>query len=395
MNVLLINATDDNGGGASRVAMDIFNGIKERGEKTTMFVGNKTSNNPEIHKINKPKWRSIASHLLANDSKFFNTDKIIKTPEFTNADIVHAHNLHGWYFNLETLQLISEQKPIVWTLHDMWAITPHCAYAFDTECQNGFFPCPSRQIYPSILWPNEKYLMKQKRNYYLNTKMHLVTPSQWLADKVSQSILNDKALTIIPNGIDTDIFAPQDQKEARKKLNLPINKKIVLFIAHGGLKNEFKGGIYVKEMAKRYMNNSEIIFVCVGGDKECQYENIFERQSINNKTTLREYYSSADVLLFPSTAENFPLVILEAMACGLQIVAFDVGGVKEAIVSKEYGYLAMQKNIDDLYHGIDLLLTRSEAERSSSRLHCRNRAVTEYSLTTMVERYINLYTSLL
>jgi len=154
----------------------------------------------------------------------------------------HCDYLHGRFFNLRTLEKMSQLKPVVWTLHDEWAITPHCAYTLEgTKLKNGLYVCPSLDTQPRLLWDNTAKLAERRLEIYTHSKLHIVTPSKWLLDRVNQTALGAQPQTLIPNGIDTNIFIQTDQASAREKLNLPLDKKIVLFLAVAGKANTWKG----------------------------------------------------------------------------------------------------------------------------------------------------------
>src|SRR3989338_11326724 len=187
LNILQINTTDQKGG-AAKVAYRLKNGLKKLGHETSMFVGRKYTNDENIFILNDLKSfgqrvRKKLAYYLANDIDLFNSDKIIKTEVFKKADIIHCHNLHSYYFNLNTLKKISKLKPIVWTFHDMWPITPHCAHSFDGPFKNGFWQCPSLEIFPPLKWHNEKYLEKRKRDIYRQSDFQIAVPSMWLKNK--------------------------------------------------------------------------------------------------------------------------------------------------------------------------------------------------------------------
>jgi hypothetical protein len=180
MNILQIN-TMDTGGGAAKICFTLKHNSEMLGHKTSMFVKLKYSKEPNIFianwpnplvkiikKITKKDVGSFLANkirpLLANDIDFFKTDKILDTQEFKDADIIHCHNLHGNYFKLETLVKMSRLKPIVWTLHDVWAITPYCGRIYSDDQSDGFFKCQNFSDDDSgLLWNNESYLKKRKK----------------------------------------------------------------------------------------------------------------------------------------------------------------------------------------------------------------------------------------
>ena len=398
MHILEIS-TADMRGGAAKVAYLLKNGLEERGHPTSMFVGRKYSNDQNVHLLNDVrsftgKVRRKLAYYLANDIDVFSSNHILKTEEFKKTDIIHCHNLHSNYFNLGTLQKISRLKPVVWTFHDMWPITAHGAHAFDGKLkESGFFASPSLDIYPPIAWHNEKYLEKRKKEIYERSNFHIVTPSQWLANKVSQSILKDKPLTVIYNGIDLETFKPMAQEKARLDLGLPLNKKIILIVAKRGQSNPWKGGSYAQEIIKIYKNRPDIHFIDLGGDKNDPGSNIKTINYVNDGKTLSKYYSSADMLLYPSIADNCPLVVLEAMACGLPVVAFNTGGIPELVEHKKTGYIAEYKNSEDLKTGLESMLQLPDHEFQKMRELSRDNAIKRFDIKTMADKYLELYQS--
>ena len=271
MNVLQIN-TADTKGGAAKVAYSLKKELEKKGHATSMFVGRKYSDEENVKLLNdvrsfSGRIRKKMAFYFANDMDVFSSDRILKTPEFKKADIVHCHNLHSNYFNLNTLEKISAVKPVVWTFHDMWPITAHCGHAFDGALKsNGFFTCPSLDIYPPIAWHNEKYLEKRKDEIYKNSNFYIVTPSKWLANKVKESALKNKPISVIYNGVDASIFKSQNKQECRELLGLPKNKKIILIVAKGGQLNPWKGSNYAQEPIRALKDNPTAFFVDLGGN---------------------------------------------------------------------------------------------------------------------------------
>lgn len=398
MRVLQINASDSLVGGASRVAMDLMQGYSQSGVDVEMFVGTKFSTNSNIYQIPKSFVAKLLSFILANDIDFFSTDYIIDTPSFASADIIQCHNLHGWYFNLDTVRKMSVQKPVVWTLHDMWSVTPHCSYAIGCGAKDGFYSCPSLKVYPSLLWHNEKHLIRRKREIYQNAEFSIVVPSFWLKNILQKSMLKEKEIRVIYNGVDTKVFKPRGKAMARYELGLPADKKIVLFLSSLGKANMFKGGQYLEAIARKYSQREKVIFLCVGNKPKNQSKdesNIIYLDKTSDKSLLSNYYSASDVFLFTSLADNFPLVILEAMACGLPVVAFDVGGVKEAVEHQKNGYIAEYKNLDDLAKGLEYIFGLNPDEYRAISEFNRRKVEENYTLEIMTNNYLNYYQEIL
>ncbi len=396
MNILQIN-TVDNRGGAAKIAYLLKQGLAKKGHETHMLVGRKYSSDNNVNLITDMmsfpgKVRRKLAYWLANDIDIFYSEKLLKTAEFKNANIVHLHNLHSNYFNLGILKKISALKPVVWTLHDMWPLTSHCAHAFDGKIQsNGFFACPSTDIYPPIAWHNEKYLEKRKSEIYKNSEFQIVTPSKWLQVKVKESILKDKPLSVIYNGVNTSSFKPYDRRICRKELGLPENKKIILVVAKKGRSNPWKGGNYAQNIIKNFANRPDVFFVDLGGNSEQDSTHLKTVGYVSDMIVLAKYYSAADILLYPSIADNCPLVVLEAMACGLPVCAFQTGGIPELVGHKIHGYLAEYKNEKELKNGLEYLLNLPFNEIEKMKANSVGKVRDSFTTSKMVDQYLSLY----
>jgi len=416
LNIVYINQLDERGG-AANLAHALMYSIKQMGNDVSMFVGKKVSKDPSVYLIQKPFFiskfvkkitgRDIERFLKEKIYKIFPTDinfsnirNLFESKEYKEADIVHCHNLHAGFFNLKAFQKISKEKKLIWTLHDMWAITYGTAHTYSDKIENGFYELPSNEKHPyyNDLVKNKKYLKNKKRQIYDKSHFHLVVPSVWLKNKVEKSLLGDKPIHLIHNGIDNKTFKRFDKKESREKLNLPLDKKIITFLADGGEANSGKGWKYVENIIDYFKEKPDIVFMCIGrrsSQKKQSGKKIIFIDYISDKKTLAEYYSASDIFLFTSIAENFPLVILEAMACGLPIVSFDVGGVKEAVIHNKNGYISKYCDVSDTIRGIESIQNLMEAERDKMSQDSIRRISENFSLDIMTEKYIELYKSLM
>lgn len=397
MNILQITANDIKGG-AAKVAHSLKKKLQEGGQKVSMFVGWKYSNDKDVFLINKPdslaqRMRRKLTYFLANDIDIFQSDQILKTEQFKEADLIHCHILHSYYFNLNTLARISKLKPVIWTMHDMWAITPHCAHAFDGELKDGFFQCSDLDIYPPIAWHNEKYLTRKKRRIYQNSNFHIVVPSLWLKNKIEKSVLKDKPITLIYNGVDTNIFKPHSKQKLRQELNLPPDKKIILSVIKHGEKNPWKGGNYVREAIDHFKDREDVLFVSLGkiSEGKGQVKNL---PIIESQEKLAKYYSAADILLYPSVADNCPLVVLEAQASGLPVISFKTGGIPEIVRHKKTGYIAEYKNKTDLIKGVNYILGLTNTQQEQFKKEAVLRVKENFTLDKMVDSYLRVYRDL-
>ncbi len=392
MNILIIGTTDILGG-AAKVSWEIKKAAEKKGHTVSMFVADKRSNDPSVQVIPRQTWRKYVGLLLGTD-KLPRTDWILDTPEYKNADIIHCHNLHGRFFNLGTLVKMSQEKTIIWTLHDEWAITPHCAYTLEgTKMKNGLYVCPSINTQPRILWNNTKKLASDRLYVYQTAKnLHVVSPSLWLKHRVEKTPLGSHTQYHIPNGIDTKAFVGSDQTEARKKLALPLDKKIILFLAVDAKNNTWKGWKYTQKVIDHFSKDTDTVFLSVGNlVKHEQEKNVLYRGHVASPQELALYYSAADALLFTSIAENFPLVILEAMSCGLPVVTFDVGGVKEVLVHKEQGYVGPYQSVPDLIRGVQWVLALSNSEKTKLSQSAAGKVREKYDVSNMTNAYLRLY----
>ena len=398
MRILQIN-TNDMKGGAAKVAWRLQEGVRERGHTAQMLVGKKYSRDDQVHlirpysRLRERIYRKL-SYWLANDLDLFPSGHILRQPYFTAADIIHCHNLHSNFFNLGILPKMAAQKPLVWTLHDMWPITAHCAHSYDEGISSGFWQCPALEGYPPIAWHNEKYLENKKRSIYAQTPMHIVVPSHWLKEKVEQSILRDKPIQVIYNGIDTRIFKPMEQSAARRRLDLPQDKIIILFLAKRGQSNPGKGGQHAYAAMDALAHEKNLFFIDLGGDEDARDENILRKSFVTNEETLAAYYAAADIFLYPWLAESFGLVVAEALACGLPVVSFAAGALPELVDHQKTGYIARYADMQDLISGIRWLLGRSEYERRKMRDNAVAKISSGFTIDHMTRQYIELYEKL-
>jgi len=208
--------------------------------------------------------------------------------------------------------------------------------------------------------------------------------------------LKDKPISVIYNGVDTNIFKPlrSDLHKLRSDLGLPQDKRIILIVAKKGQSNPWKGGNYAQEVIKTLKNRPDAFFVDLGGDTNKTAKNVKTVSFIASQETLAKYYSSADILLYPSIADNCPLVVLEAMACGLPVVSFNTGGIPELIEHKTNGYIAEYKNQNDIEAGIKYILDIPLQESEKMRPYSINKIKNGFTLEKMAEKYLNLYLSI-
>ncbi len=395
MNILEIG-TFDTRGGAAQVSYTQKEALKKLGHDCKMFVHKKYSDDTDVIEIPQTSIERKLSSLFATDINFWNSNSILKSDEYKKAQIVHLHNIHGGFFNIKTLKKIAEEKPVVWTLHDMWAITGHNAWGYDDPTKTHNSLIPKIDINPKLKWNNRSYLFNLKKKVYGEIKINIVPVSHWLERELEHSILKDQKITVIHNGIDVTVFKKTNKSDAREKLGLPLDKKIIMFASNGGKNNPQKGWSYAETVISNFSKDPDILFLCVGGSNYTDsMKNIQYIDYVSNQYDMSLYYSASDIFLFTSLAENFPLMILEAMACGTPVVSFDVGGVKEVLVHKENGYLVAYRDSQDLINGIEYILNLNTLSLSELSQKSIEKIARNFTQEITAKKYIDLYRSII
>ncbi len=401
MKILMIN-TEFSRGGAALVARTLHNALNETPEFSSYFAYGRGT------KVNNERTFKFASQVevyfhafltriagLHGYGSFFSSKRLERFILRENFDLIHLHNLHGYYLNLSFVRFLGKLKiPIVWTLHDAWAITGRCAYSFDCEKWGaGCGNCPDLSYYPKTYFDSSAFMWRKKREYFTQGWNPLIVcPSQWLADKIKESYLNKFRIEVVPNGIDTELFKPKDKIEIREKLKLPFNKKVVLFVVNK-LKEKQKGMGYLLK-ALKYVRVKNHLILFVGETIKADFpKTVRQLGYISDKNLLLDIYNSADIFCTTSFDESFGLTVTESMACGLPVVGFNSGAISEQ-VSADCGILVEPKNIKDLAMAIDELLNNDE-KRKVFGSNCRKRALKNYSVEKFTDRYIALYREIL
>lgn len=310
------------------------------------------------------------------------TEKFIKWVKEYDPDIIHLHNIHGYYINIEVLfrYLQTCGKKIIWTLHDCWSFTGHCVYfdyvncnKWEKECNH----CPQKKEYPARVGPDFS-----KRNFNIKKDLFseipnliLVTPSQWLANLLSYSYMKKYTVRVIYNGVDTSVFRPV-KSEIKEKYNCQ-GKKIVLGVA--SVWDKRKGLNTFIELADKLNDSYQIVLV--GLDKEQKKKlpsKIIGIERTNSIQELVSLYSAAYVFVNPTLEDNYPTTNIEAIACDTPVITYETGGSGES--AKIYGLSVPQKNVTQLINAIENI---ESIERKKINIDCKN----------VVQKYLKLYMS--
>lgn len=400
LRVLHINQSDSIGG-ASIAGYRLHQGLINLGVDSRILAGtcNRSSNVVNSLKSNDLP-QAVLKRLLIplglNNLHATNTWGIVNHPFFDRADIVNCHNLHGNYFNYLAIPKLAKYKPIVFRLPDMWTFTGHCSYSYScNRWETGCGKCPFPETYPAISYDNTSLEWKLKEWVYNHSNLTIITPSQWLADKAKLSLLNRFPIHHIPNGLDTNIYRPISSELCRDVLGVSNSKKVIAFAAQS-LKDTRKGGdLLITALQKIPTSLKENLTLVTLGDGGEELESVVDIPTISLGYTGGDrlkaiVYSAADLFVFPTRADNLPLVLQETMACGTPVVSFHVGGVPELVRHGITGLLAEPENSDDLAIKITETL-ENESLRQKMAQECRAVAENEYNIELQAQRYISLY----
>ena len=360
MKILQINSVCGVGS-TGRIATDLYKVLEEQGHECKIAYGRGVA--PEgIDSIKIGSNLDNYTHVFKTrvfDKHGFGsvnaTKKFIEEVKEYNPDIIHLHNIHGYYINIEILfnYLKEANKPVIWTLHDCWAFTGHCAYFDYVGCdkwKNGCNKCPQKEGYPtSKVFDNSKLNYEKKRELFTSIKnMTIVTPSKWLANLVKESFLGKYPVEIINNGIDLEVFKPTES-DFRERYNLQ-DKFIILGVA--SVWEERKGLKYFIELSKELSADYKVVVVGVTEKQKKELpNNILAITRTNNVKELAEIYTAVDVFVNPTLEDNFPTTNLEALACGTPVITFNTGGSVESIDNKN-GIVVYEKDLNALKKAI-------------------------------------------
>ena len=407
MNILHINQSDL-AGGASIAGYRLHQGLLKQDIDSRLLVATVKTKSDRVNST--PRWR-ILNKLTSPITKQLGLHYIDRLATFNldqhsffnNADVINFHNLHNGsqgYFNYLAIPHLTKNKPAIITLHDMWSFTGHCSYSYDCDrWKTGCGKCPYPDVYPAIARDNTNIEWKLKNWAYHHSNLSIVTPSRWLNEQAKQSILKDLPIHHIPYGIDTEVYRPLDSQDCKSVLGIPKDKKVLMFAATN-LTEARKGGSLLLKALQQLPNSlkAETILLTFGNGSEAIADTV-EMSALNLGYISNEYfkaiaYSAADLFIFPTRADNLPLMLQESMACGTPMVSFKIGGVPDLVRPDLTGYLAQPEDTEDFCNGIvQLLEDRDRRDRSSK--NCRAIALEEYSLELQARRYIKLYHQIL
>ena len=401
--VLFINTTFGTGG-APKVAKDLFEYLGNVPEYKVYFAYGR---GPEVSIDNVIKIGNLFEKFLhiflvrvvgiEGFGSYFSTLKLIRFIKKEKIDIVHLHNIHGYYLNFYHLFSFLKKSGIkvLWTFHDEWPITSLKAHSMGCEhCKTGVGKCTSTYPYPKTY--NNLFLrrmLNKKKKAFLGLKnVTIISPAIWLTDNIKKSFLGGYQILTIVNGVDNKIFYPRKNKqELREKYNISGGDKVIVFNANN-LNDTHKGVGYVLELAEK-MKDEKVLFIGFGGGIDgVVNKNIKLMGKINNVNKISEILGLADIFIFPSLVETASLAVLEAMACGLPVVGFKIPALRE-MVSASTGILCDIGNREEVKNSI-VFLIRDDSKREKMGCEASEFIKKNNSSSRFLENYKELFDSL-
>ena len=378
MRVLIIN-TSERTGGAAIAASRLMEALKNSGIKAKMLVRDKQTDQVTVVALKK-SWRQIWQFVW---------ERIV----IWIANRFKKHNL----FAVDIRKIFLSGKPVVWTMHDMWPVTGICHHAGDcTHYQAQCHDCP-------LLYRGHRHDLSyktfvKKQQLYKDANITFVACSRWLEELAKKSALTlGHTVTNLPNPINTNLFHPTDKVAARRKLNLPEDKRLLLFSSMK-ITDKKKGIDYLVEACRLLHEKQpgfcEKLAVVVVGKESQQYADLFPfpvycLSYIGKEKEMTAVYNAVDLFVTPSLQENLPNTIMEAMSCGVPCVGFCIGGIPEMIDHLHNGYVARYRSAEDLANGICWSLT--EGDYQSLSTEARRKVLSTYTEHVVAMKYIGIY----
>jgi glycosyltransferase involved in cell wall biosynthesis len=412
VRILHVN-TFDLEGGAGRAAWRLHQGLRHLGKESLMLVQTRNSGDASVYERNTRLARTLAIFRPYIDmlpllfyrhrqqthwSVEWFPERISRQIQTLNPDIIHLHWICRGFIDIPSLA--SFQKPVVWTLHDSWAFTGGCHIPGDCQSyRERCGHCP--QLGSQHAWDLSRWTWTRKYKFWRDTPLMIVTPSQWLGDCArNSSLLQQRRIVVIPNGIDLNQYRPVEKQEARAILGLPQDRNLVLISAMNATYDVNKGFRYLEAALRQlaaagWHDRVELMVVGQSAPSIPVNTGIPSRflGVLRDDVSMRLAYSAADVTVMASAQENLPNSIMESLACGTPVVAFNVGGVPHLIEHQVNGYLAQPFSVDDLSVGLSYVLSYADRwRRLSVRAH--DKIEREFNAHHIAQQYLTLYEQL-
>ncbi|BAU63440.1 glycosyl transferase, group 1 [Stanieria sp. NIES-3757] len=413
MKVTHVNRSDT-GGGAAIAAYRLHKKMLELGIDSQMVVDDKNSDDYTVigsSNLFGKGWGKIQSTLNNLPLRFYqHRDRVHFSlqwlPSNINArldaiapDLIHLHWIGGGYFPVEKIAQFN--RPLVWTLHDMWAFTGGCHYS--QQCDRYKQSCGQCPILKSNQnWDFSRWLWRRKAKAWQDIDLTIVTPSKWLAQCASaSSLFKGLRIEVIPNGLNSKKYKPIDKQLAKSLLDLPQDKQIILFGAINATGDPRKGFHLLMpalQKLKSYSTSDHIELVVFGASQPRNPPDfgfkVNYQGKLNDDVSIALLYAAADIFVAPSVQDNLPNTVMEALACGTPCAAFKIGGMPDLIDHQQNGYLATAYEPEDLARGIAWILENPERWQHLS-IGARAKVEREYTIERQAQTYLKLYEDIL
>lgn len=414
MKPLLVN-TFDIKGGAAIATHRLHLALRGIGVDSTMRVQSKHSGERHVlapeSKLAKamallrPQVEGIAVRVCGGQPNaiyspaMLPNHSIAKEADSMKADLVHLFWINAAFMRIEAIA--DFKQPIIWTLHDMWPFTGGCHY--DDECGKFRDACGACPVLQSNAEKDlSRQVWRRKQRAWDNLPMTIVGTSRWLAKMARESTLfKNKRIEVLPNPIDTTRYKPIDKSAAREAWNLPQDKKLILFSAFRATADKRKGNQFLLPALERLAHtglgrDTELLVIGAHAPEEDidLGMKIHYMGYLNDEISQVLLYSAADVTVAPSMQENLSNTVMESLACGTPVVAFDIGGMPDLIDHQLSGFLAKAFEPEDLAAGITWVLA-DDARHSALSRHARQEVERRYSMETVARQYLSLYEDVL
>ncbi|HWZ96013.1 MAG TPA: glycosyltransferase [Opitutaceae bacterium] len=440
MRIALVNSQDI-GGGAAGFARQLTQGLIARGHEAALVVGLKRTDLPWVHEVpvtggggrlerllefiircampagtprhrlhyfarrilHAQEWRgTLARRRGIEDFRLPGSARSLAELPF-RPDVVHLNNLHFFvgptHFDLRRLPSLARDHRLVYTLHDSWAFTGHCAYFLEcNRWRQGCGSCPHLDIYPALSRDESAANWQTKAGVYRQLGCTLTAPSAWLLNCARESIMAPaiRRSAVVPYGIDLDFFKPAaDPEAARLAWGVAPDERVICFVADGGRATPWRDFGFVEKLVEMYQKNHDaarLVVLEVGGD--ARNKAVGKARYIGTGRLpaegVRQVFHAADLMVYPARADNFPYVILEALACGTPVLATRVGGVPEQFVDGESGFLFAPGDIEGANRCLAEFL-HDPAQRARMGAAARRHAEQSYPIDRMVSDYERIY----
>ncbi len=407
VNVLQLHGTDSGAGGGPIAMLRLHEGLGKFGVQSQILCPRATRPDSVAipHVLGTSRLRALTMKTGLNELHCLGSFKIPRMSAYTNTDLLHIHCLHGGFFHYLALPQLTRRKPAVYTLHDMWPFTGHCVYSLDCErWKSGCGECPYPEMPNDIRRDATRWEWKLKDSAYRQSKLTIVVPSTWMQRLASESMMRRFPIKYIPHGVDLELYRPLDQEMSRAALGITSGKRVLLYLVrrmNPSHKTSWIKGADVLVKALRELPSAlkkETVLLLVGDGGEAFARGldmgVISTGFVSSDRLKALAYSAADAFLFPSRADNAPLVLIETMACGTPTVAFNVGGVSDMVRPGVTGLLADPEDHKQFAARIVELLENTPL-RAHMRLQARAIAEKEYPLDLYVERHAALYREVL